>query len=388
MKKNKVTNSNGITLIVLVVTIVVLLILSGISIIMVLGNNGIITKAKEAKAKTEQDVQNTEMAIKNLYDEMDIILKGDNESSGESVDYSKFKIGDYVNYEYDTVESSYTILGTQTGDSNDQTVSQDSIVLEWQIFNIDKENDVIELISATPTEDYIGFFTAKCYNNGVYLLNDICAKLYSNKALGITARSINLADIEKHLTETGYSARNNYMGAVKYGTIKNYTDKCSYYPLLYTNQLGQGIDGVDKTDGSTIVNFESNAVDPFNESNSYYSIPTTDTYKQADTKNLTVTQTYYEIPLTSANYGNVADILNSDSRYWIGTRFTDTWGYRSVFGLRTAEYNKICGYYFYGSDNSGTGDFCWYALRPMVSLSSKLLYEKDANGAWNVEAYY
>lgn len=40
---------NGITLIALVVTIVVLLILAGISINMTLGNNGIITKAKETR---------------------------------------------------------------------------------------------------------------------------------------------------------------------------------------------------------------------------------------------------------------------------------------------------------------------------------------------------
>lgn len=39
----------GITLVALVVTIVVLLILAGVSISLVLGNNGLITKAKEAK---------------------------------------------------------------------------------------------------------------------------------------------------------------------------------------------------------------------------------------------------------------------------------------------------------------------------------------------------
>lgn len=40
---------NGITLVALVVTIVVLLILAGISISLVLGDNGLITKAHEAK---------------------------------------------------------------------------------------------------------------------------------------------------------------------------------------------------------------------------------------------------------------------------------------------------------------------------------------------------
>ena len=43
----------GITLVALVVTIVVLLILAGVSISMVLGNNGIVTKAKETQ--TAQD---------------------------------------------------------------------------------------------------------------------------------------------------------------------------------------------------------------------------------------------------------------------------------------------------------------------------------------------
>lgn len=39
----------GITLVALVVTIVVLLILAGVSITMVLGQNGIVNKAKDAK---------------------------------------------------------------------------------------------------------------------------------------------------------------------------------------------------------------------------------------------------------------------------------------------------------------------------------------------------
>lgn len=43
----------GITLVALVVTIVVLLILAGVSISLVLGDNGIINKAKDAKTQYE-----------------------------------------------------------------------------------------------------------------------------------------------------------------------------------------------------------------------------------------------------------------------------------------------------------------------------------------------
>ena len=53
MKKHKNTNFRGITLIALVVTIVVLLILAGISISMLGGENGIIKQAVESKDKTK-----------------------------------------------------------------------------------------------------------------------------------------------------------------------------------------------------------------------------------------------------------------------------------------------------------------------------------------------
>lgn len=53
MKYSKEKN-NGITLIALVVTIIVLLILAGVSISMLTGNNGIITQAQNAKKSTEK----------------------------------------------------------------------------------------------------------------------------------------------------------------------------------------------------------------------------------------------------------------------------------------------------------------------------------------------
>ena len=49
----KIENRQGITLIALVITIVVLLILAGVSIAMLTGQNGILTQAQKAKMKTE-----------------------------------------------------------------------------------------------------------------------------------------------------------------------------------------------------------------------------------------------------------------------------------------------------------------------------------------------
>ncbi len=56
--KNKIKTEKGITLVALVVTVVVLLILAGVSIRLVLDNNGIISRAGDAKDKHEQGREN------------------------------------------------------------------------------------------------------------------------------------------------------------------------------------------------------------------------------------------------------------------------------------------------------------------------------------------
>ena len=50
---NRNTNNRGITLIALVITIIVLLILAGMSISMLTGENGILTQANNAKEMTQ-----------------------------------------------------------------------------------------------------------------------------------------------------------------------------------------------------------------------------------------------------------------------------------------------------------------------------------------------
>ena len=66
MKKEK-----GITLVALVVTIIVLIILAGISINLVLGDNGIITIAKKAKENTELAKIEEETVLNELYTQLE-----------------------------------------------------------------------------------------------------------------------------------------------------------------------------------------------------------------------------------------------------------------------------------------------------------------------------
>ena len=60
----------GITLIALVVTIIILLILAGITINMLLGENGIIRTAQEAKNTWENAVTNEQEGLNNLMNEL------------------------------------------------------------------------------------------------------------------------------------------------------------------------------------------------------------------------------------------------------------------------------------------------------------------------------
>lgn len=67
VKENKCFNyNNGITLVALVVTIVVLLILAGVTINLVIGKNGLISRAKEAREKTEEAKESEERTTNDI----------------------------------------------------------------------------------------------------------------------------------------------------------------------------------------------------------------------------------------------------------------------------------------------------------------------------------
>ncbi len=376
--REKITkHKSGITLIALVVTIVVLLILAGVSINLVLGNNGIIAKAKDAETKSAEASQNDLKGMNALTEEM-------NNALGEKskVDLSKYKIGDYVNYTYDTAEN-YVLTSATCGSSSNPTdgIPQTS-GLKWRILNIDEANGTVDLISENPTGTEVYFSNILGYNNGPYLMNEICKAQYSNKSLGVNARSINILDMEKHLTPTGITNRNAYKSLVKYGTTKTYTSNTKY-PSLYAGQKGAGVNVAEKN-ASTIAQPDiTKGNDPYEESKPIATTePTTD--NTSGTGNpLTVTQTYYSIPINEANYGEAYNVLNNSTAYWVASRFVDTDSGNAYFGLRIANTDADGLIMFFSNGITSNNGI---RLRPVVSLSSSILSEtKDASGAWNLK---
>ena len=285
------------------------------------------------------------------------------------------QIGDSVNYTYDSA-GSYSLSSAYSGYSN-QTIAQ-TTGLTWKVLNVDKENDTVDIISTNPTSSTVTFANILGYNNGPYLMNEICKAQYSNKTLGVEARSINLLDMEKHLTADGITARNAYQydsSTAKYGTTKTYPSNTKY-PSLYANQKGAGpnvssITPSDITKGN----------DPYEESKPIATTePTTD--NTSGTGNpLTVTQTYYNISIDNTNYGTASTVLANGTPFWVAARYVDTDSSFAVFGLRYA-YASTNGYGMFYSFGSTYGNN--YALRPVVSLPSSLLTGEKTNDAWNL----
>lgn len=292
------------------------------------------------------------------------------------INLDEIQIGDYVNYTYDidSASSSYTLESKYSGYSSNQTIAQ-TTGLTWKVLNVDKENDTVDIISTNPTSSTVYFYNILGYNNGPYLMNEICKAQYSNKTLGVNARSINLLDMEKHLTPTGITNRNAYTSSGKYGTTKTYTGNTKY-PSLYANQKGAGpnvssISQPDTTKGN----------DPYEESKPIATTePTTD--NTSGTGNpLTATQTFYNIAIDNTNYGTASSILANGTPFWVAARCVDTYSSGAHFGLRYAYTLTDGSNMFYSG--GGTNGFD-YALRPVVSLPSSLLTGEQTNGAWNL----
>ena len=264
------------------------------------------------------------------------------------------KIGDYVNYTYDTVTEGYNLLSTESGYTDNQTVAQKN-GMKWRILNI-HEDGAVDLIGDISSSDQTIYFRgALGYNNGVYLLNDICKELYSNSTLGLEARSVNLKDIENQLNETAIAARDAYVNgsSVQYGYTKTYTGIYSNYPNLYAQENGSGINLTGETEEERKEQVKKNGIG-LNEEG--YTSPTEETSSKADS--LTVTQNLYFFATTPESYfkdydgrsSTVRDmIFNTGTSYFLASRIAGCDSTYAGFGLHYVYNSALSGLYMFYS---------------------------------------
>lgn len=115
-------NQKGITLIALVITIIVLLILAGVSIAMLTGNNGILTQANNSnyESRKAEMVEKANMELNAAYSK---ILAGEKLTTEDGTN-AKTNIGDELAKYYeitvnvDTTNNSMTITATANDTTN------------------------------------------------------------------------------------------------------------------------------------------------------------------------------------------------------------------------------------------------------------------------------
>jgi len=116
-EENNMKNNKGITLVALVVTIVVLLILAGVSINLVLGNNGIIAKAKDAETKSAEARENDLKGMNSLIEQMESTLNGSGNGGKTEPETVPYLPSD--DFHYDTSTSIDTGLVIKDANGNE-----------------------------------------------------------------------------------------------------------------------------------------------------------------------------------------------------------------------------------------------------------------------------
>ena len=86
---NRNRQEKGITLIALVVTVIILLILAGVTLFYVLGDNGIIKVAQDAKKQTEDAMKNEQQLLGELANQLKEDMMTDQITIKEYIDHFK-----------------------------------------------------------------------------------------------------------------------------------------------------------------------------------------------------------------------------------------------------------------------------------------------------------
>ena len=289
------------------------------------------------------------------------------------------QVGDIVDYKPDTPSTGYDLTTAKSGYGS-QTIDDKYDPTVWKIMEVDENGNITKLLGIGSKDVY--FYESKGYNNGVYLLNDICKSRYGNASLGATARSLTIEDIESKMNGAGIAARNAYKsGTVQYGTTRKYTGSYAYYPAIYAQEKYSGVDVSDVADGTQVITGSVDAtaqakMNPNGKSGSddiYTTLPETSETTGPSKTNLTCTQTYYNMSSPSSYFDDsnfYSMIFGTGTYFWLASRYVSCYSSSSYasFGLRYVNGSYLGGYNLFYSNGDTISSRS--RLASVVSLGS------------------
>ena len=420
MKTKELKRDKGITLIALVITIIVLLILAGVTIATLTGENGILTKATEASKKTEQTSAEEQVQLEvtasigtdgniNIEDLNDnlgnieglthegetiennpidslpstVVVDGNNVIIREdgSVVVSEWtqtgyeitngeitvKVGDYV-LNYDEETGSTQIETTESGHTEQQTLATED--LGWRILGIG-ENGGLEVISDNPTTATVTLSGETGYLNAEEVLNTACSKLYGKGQYAESARSLNVEDVNK-LANYDPETYSGYGDLYKY----RFSTEAGYMQYSKSTDNGQTWSDWSNITGSSYQTFRMPG-----------STETISVDNPKESKEIENTVYSYTISseITDTNIANMITNGTGDSNItqWLASRAVFCCSDYATFSVRLVNNGGV-----YGSNLSASGgnsDSPSWAVRPVVTLESNIQLEGNSENGWTIK---
>ena len=438
--KTKFKNAKGITLIALVITIIVLLILAGVVIATLTGDNGILGKAKTAKTTNDEEKAKEQIkiavmgsygkdgelnyddltknlgqiGIKDLPNEasypLEVTLDGVSatiEANGEvnfttsggytqtgdtitSPDGKTMKVGDYVDYDpilgANASDLTYTSTTDKTGASSEQEFNVStykSAGYGWRILGV--SNGKIRLISeefigaGTYTDSNRTYYTLKGqkgFINGIEELNKISA-IFGHGKGAEKATSITVEDIN---AITGYNPT-----TAKYGEGNSYE-----YGNKVTYTRGEGTQNTFNYYDKTNKTFKALTSGSTEITSTYYYYYAGEFGKNNGTDGTSAVDDIYNLNETYKmlfGYDKVGsdngfrNFTNGkcEQKYWLASDYAYAEPYFVKWGLRYVNDGYVNRNYL--CDSGGyESSYSSYGVRPVVSLKS------DVSLEWNETA--
>ena len=403
--KQRKTQERGITLIALVIAIVVLLILAGVSIAMLTGQNGILTQATKAReenrgASVQEQIDlwrtnqtsdelagiNTAISKTELLDslENEKLLIGDERTkleNGEAITIGSktislaktlvkalidgdIEVGTYVNYTPENTNAVASVGKEETGYNETQNYAVDTNTT-WRVLGLSEDGKHVMLTSGSPikktgTDPYLVLQGAEGYYNSVDTLKKI-SNIYHNSKLAEETRSMTIEDINNALGITLDKTNNKI-----YKTADS-----TQTALPYQGFFGQSY------------NYKNGDYAPENYLKKTYTSNTK--YEGLTSKKIgdTVNGTAYAYPITESSIveqnGTLYNMLfkgtlesdNNAKSYWLASPGVFIDSDVAGFGPGVVYCGRVSsGDYFFGSN--GRWFARGFAVRPVVSLKSNI----------------
>ena len=240
-------NERGITLIALVVTIVVLLILAGVSISMLTGENGIITQAQQSKLQTEIGKEKEYITLSVS------AVKGDKISRGDTSEITSSELQNEIN--------KYTDEATVTG-SGTLTVIYES----GRNYEVTQDGNIEQKEELTPEEAKKIVFATGCAgalivetaDGTVYYVDDLQQRVIQKIEITdeevITTNGIRAAGEDFFIDDKG---KVYTWGRNRYGQLGNGTNEDSNVPICISDIADNALNGKNivevQSGGSTMI---------------------------------------------------------------------------------------------------------------------------------------